>query len=139
MDWYDLCLKYHEITAPSDWSLESLPHDWQRELAALWRLEADINNGGYLQFICNWGMSNHAVASAALYRIAAFQMQAIVDSAYLIASKYVVDEFPDWDKLHALLPQDDYQRIMDLSYEFMEYPDDIESLGSAVFGPLEGQ
>ena len=87
MHWYDLCLKFHEMTASSDWSLDSLVHDWQRKLAALWRLEADTNNGGYLQFVCNWGMSNHAHASAALQRIAAFQMQAIVDSAYLIVSK----------------------------------------------------
>ena len=24
-------------------------------LVALWRMEADINNGGFMQFLCNWG------------------------------------------------------------------------------------
>nr|WP_279086722.1 DUF2442 domain-containing protein [Comamonas thiooxydans] len=31
----------------------------QRELVALWRMEADINNGGFLQFLGNWGVENH--------------------------------------------------------------------------------
>jgi hypothetical protein len=31
----------------------------QHELVALWRMEADINNGGFLQFLGNWGVENH--------------------------------------------------------------------------------
>lgn len=27
----------------------------EQELVLIWRAEADIGNGGILQFVCNWG------------------------------------------------------------------------------------
>ena len=44
MDWYDLTDKYHGKTLEADGNLSSLSHDWQRELAAVWRLRL-VNNG----------------------------------------------------------------------------------------------
>lgn len=35
------------------WSLDALS-DEDQQLVALWRMEADINNGGFMQFLCNW-------------------------------------------------------------------------------------
>lgn len=37
-----------------DWRLDALSAQDQL-LVALWRMEADINNGGFMQFLCNWG------------------------------------------------------------------------------------
>src|SRR5437764_129635 len=45
MNWYDITEEYHKRTFEHDGRLSSLQADWQRELAALWRLEADVNNG----------------------------------------------------------------------------------------------
>lgn len=41
------------------------------EVIALWRLQADGYNGGFIQFFCNWGEENCAVAMQALQRIGA--------------------------------------------------------------------
>jgi hypothetical protein len=54
VNWYDLTSEYHRRTFGEDCRLAALPAEWQRELAALWRLEADVNNGAYLQFLANW-------------------------------------------------------------------------------------
>ncbi|KAG1537443.1 hypothetical protein G6F50_014864 [Rhizopus delemar] len=35
------------------WALDALS-DEDQQLVALWRMEADINNGGFMQFLCNW-------------------------------------------------------------------------------------
>src|SRR5206468_4188221 len=54
MTWFDLCGALHERTFAHGAGLSSLSNEWERELAALWRLEADVNNGAYLQFLANW-------------------------------------------------------------------------------------
>src|SRR5687767_8604146 len=59
MDWYEVTSRYHQRTLAHDAELSSLPEVWQRELAALWRLEADVNNGAYLQFLTNWRRENY--------------------------------------------------------------------------------
>jgi Domain of unknown function (DUF4375) len=79
VDWYEATGKYHERTLAHDGHLASLPAEWQRELAALWRLEADVNNGAYLQFLSNWGRDSYEYASRALRKIGAHKMAAIVD------------------------------------------------------------
>ena len=66
MDWPTLTGKYHGLTFAHDSRLTSLPEEWQRELAALWRLEADVNNGAYLQFLVNWGKESYRIALQAL-------------------------------------------------------------------------
>jgi len=63
MDWYEVTGRYHEKTLAQDGRLASLPEEWQRELAALWRLEADVNNGCYLQFLTNWGRESYECAA----------------------------------------------------------------------------
>ena len=37
-----------------DGKLESM-NGREQELVLIWRAEADIGNGGILQFVCNWG------------------------------------------------------------------------------------
>ncbi|MCI0379160.1 MAG: DMP19 family protein [Gemmataceae bacterium] len=66
MDWFEVTSKYHEQTFSHNCRLTSLSEDWQRELAAIWRLEADVNNGAYLQFLSNWGRESYIYASQAL-------------------------------------------------------------------------
>src|SRR5262249_46900008 len=79
MDWYDVTGKYHEKTFAHECRLSMLPEEWQRELAAIWRLEADVNNGAYLQFLSNWGRESYVYASQALKKIGARKMAEIVD------------------------------------------------------------
>jgi hypothetical protein len=150
MDWYDLTDKYHGLAIDSDADLECLPEEWQRELAALWRLEADVNNGGYLQFLQNWGVRSHEYALAALKKIDANRMENLVSECYSILKNEVDPEQLDQDQLLGLLPNEQVgsegvvkpepvlsqtamSRIYELSYEFMDYPDDLPTLGSAYY------
>jgi hypothetical protein len=146
--------KYHERTFEHDGRLSSLPAKWQRELAALWRLEADVNNGAYLQFLRNWGRENYIYASQALKRIGACQMADIIDRCQALVDEHFGSEEKSPDELGQLLPNAviDCQgklikdagsvlpepvvaRIHELSYDFMGYPDDIARLGLKYYRP----
>jgi len=147
MDWFDATSKYHERTFPHDCRLDSLGHDWQREMAALWRLEADVNNGGYLQFLENWGRESYVYASQGLKRMGALRMARIVDACQAIVDEHYSTVgkageqvgslapyraiMPDGTEARGdgVLPEAAIARILELSYEFMEYPDSLEDLG----------
>src|SRR5262245_14584248 len=92
MDWYKATGDYHGRTFLNEGRLSSLPEDWQRELAALWRLEADVNNGGYLQFLANWGREAYIYASQALNKIGAHKMAAIVDRCQALVDEHCISE-----------------------------------------------
>jgi hypothetical protein len=146
--WYDATNEYHGRTFPHEGELSSLPAQWQRELAALWRLEADVNNGGYLQFLENWGRESYVYASQALKKIGARKMAEIVDGCQTLVDEHFPLEGKSPEELRVLLPNavldcdgvlvKDYgsvlpdailARINELSFQFMEYPDDVSTLG----------
>src|SRR5262245_37873197 len=148
MDWYDLTGKYHERTFAHECRLSSLSEDWERELAALWRLEADVNNGAYLQFLVNWGRESYAYASQALKKIGARKMAEIVDRCQAFVDEHFNSGEASREQLQALLPnrviahsgelvkdagsilpEPIVERIYELSYEFMSYPESIAQLG----------
>ena len=56
--WFDFTSAYVEklnAAGGSDWSILT-PEE--QELAALWKLEMDMYNGGFVQFFCNWERQN---------------------------------------------------------------------------------
>ncbi len=153
MDWYDVTGKYHEKTFAHDGCLSSLPEIWQRDPAATWRLEADMNNGGYIQFLANWGRESYEYGSRGLRRIGASAMANIVDRCQALIDEHCDTKGRSQLELQRLisshrigidgcvtkeqgseLPEIVTERIMALSYEFMDYPDDIAALGLAYFG-----
>ena len=152
VDWYDITGKYHELTFDHDCDLESLPEEWQRELAAVWRLEADVNNGGYLQFFTNWGADSYRYGLAALRKIGAKQMAMIIEDCHATLSAAVDIDNLNADDLNALmpnpmigpdgqtikeagstLPDSALNQIYDLSYRFMDYPEDLPELGLSYY------
>jgi hypothetical protein len=154
MNWFDITRKYHEQTATHDARLSSLPEEWQRELAALWRLEADVNNGAYLQFFCNWGRESYVYASQALKKIGARKMAEIIDRCQALVDEHFNSEVASAEQLQALmpntvigvdgevvkeagsiLPDPVVARIVELSYKFMNYPEDIARLGLKHYTP----
>jgi hypothetical protein len=148
MDWYDATGKYHERTFAHECRLSSLSEDWQRELAAVWRLEADVNNGGYLQFLANWGRESYVYARQALKKIGARKMAEIVDRCQALVDEHFNCEGASHEQMQDLmpnpvigrdgdlvkdagstLPDPVVERINELSFEFMKYPDDLAQLG----------
>src|SRR5262245_43063995 len=148
MDWYEATGKYHEQTFPHECRLSSLPQVWQRELAAIWRLEAEVNDGAYLQFLSNWGRESYVYASQALKQIGARRMAEIVDRCQALVDEHLKVEGASQEQMQSLmsnpvigpdgelikeagstLPDSVLDRINELSYEFMSYPEDVAKLG----------
>jgi hypothetical protein len=147
LDWFDVCAAPHERTFAHDCRLSSLPNESDRELAALWRAETDIFNGAYLQFLANWGRESYVYASQALKKIGAHQKADIVDRCQTLVDEHFDCEGKSADELRCLvpnavlgsdgksikeagsvLPEPVVARIYDLSYEFMNHPEDVEQL-----------
>ncbi len=154
MDWYDVTGTYHEQTFSQDCRLSSLPHDWQRELAAIRRLEADVNNGAYLQFFANWGRESYVYASQALKKIGTRKLAEIIDRCQALVDEHFSCEGASHEQMQSLMPNPTIgrdgkvikeagsilpdlvvERISELSYEFMNYPDDIATLGLKHYRP----
>lgn len=113
----------------ADWQLDALPLR-EQQLAALWRLEADVNNGGFLQFFCNWGEATCRTATAALADIGALQMHSLVQQM-----RAVLDRLDGSPKIQALM--DLYKQLSPVELDtletldeaFWEYPDRLSRLG----------
>lgn len=50
--WLDYAAAFVQQKNASDWNTLATH---EQEIAALWLLEADVYNGGFVQFFCNWG------------------------------------------------------------------------------------
>jgi hypothetical protein len=154
MDWYDATGKYHDQTFSHECRLFSLPEEWQRELAAIWRLEADVNNGAYLQFLSNWGRESYVYASQALKKMGARKMAEIIDRCQALVDEHFSSDDASHEQLQNLmpnpvigrggelikeagsvLPNSVVDRINELSYEFMNYPEDLAQLGLRYYQP----
>lgn len=113
----------------ADWQLDALPLR-EQQLAALWRLEADVNNGGFLQFFCNWGEATCRTAVTALTDIGALQMHSLVQQM-----RAVLDRLDGSPKIQALM--DLYQQLSPAELDTLEtldeafwaYPDRLSKLG----------
>ncbi len=154
MDWYEAASAYW-LNTPDDAGLESLPSEWQRELVALMLVNREVNNGGYLQFFVNHGREAYEYASRALRAIGARQMADIIDRCQAILDEHFLAEGRSADERNQLLPdriigrdgrtikepgsvlpEAVRARVLELSYEFMGYPDDVADLAQRHYGPL---
>ena len=154
MDWYEAAEKYDRQTWEQDGRLSSLPADWQRELAALWRLDRNVNNGAYLQFLVNCGRESYDYASRALKRMGARKTAEIIDTCQSLIDEHFLCEGKSGDELAVLLPnqiisregktikepgsvlpESVRDRISELSYEYMNYPEDFGPLAEGYFRP----
>lgn len=155
MDWYDAANMYRKRTWPHDGRLSVLTEEWQRELVALMLVDREINNGAYLQFFANHGREVYEYASRALKVIGAKRMADIVDACQalidehsptagmtaaereqLLPNQIIGRDGKTVKKAGSALPDSVLDRIMELSYEFMRYPDPVGDLAQAYYGPL---
>jgi uncharacterized protein DUF4375 len=153
VDWYEITLKYAKRTWDHESRLSSLPAEWQRELAALHRLESNVFNGAYLQFLSNCGRESYSYASRALKRIGALRTAAIVDLCQALVDEHFDCEGKSEDLAQLLpnpilgrdgqtikeagsvLPEPVIARIYELSFEIMNFPDDWSRLGFIHYRP----
>jgi hypothetical protein len=155
MEWYVAANEFERRTDAHNGRLESLSTEWQRELVALERLHRDVLNGGYLQFLVNGGRESYVYASRALKTIGAHRMADIIDRCQALVDKHFPSVRKSRNNLESLLPNAVVdpqgnvikkagsvlpevvcERISELSYEFMDFPDDSNTLAQRHYGPL---
>lgn len=109
----------------------------QHELVALWRMEADINNGGFLQFLGNWGVHNHEIALQALRAIGAPRTHQCLQDMFATLQRF--EDAPgnvELSDLPALLTDAEQEQLQALDEAFWEYPERLSRLVVLHYGPV---
>jgi hypothetical protein len=114
----------------ASWNLEALDAD-DRDVVALWRMEADINNGGFLQFFGNWADATCSLALAALSALGATEMHAIVRRMRAILERLEHgSEVVSLGTLAAHLTEAEHAEMQRLDEAFWKYPDRLSRLAT---------
>ncbi len=116
--WDDYSIEFNSklVDSGGDWS--RLDED-EQEIAALWKLYVDINNGGFIQFFCNWGFQCLCYAMRGLKRI---EDTSLYDDTYC----NVLDKFKNDTRLTAYwdipeyLTDEDMERLDAADTQFYE-------------------
>ena len=132
--WEELCKQANDEAKAKGFKLEELPPRSQ-EIVALWRLEADGYNGGFMQFFCNWGEANCRIALSALQAIGADATYAIVARQREILERPKAHPgLKSYDDIWNLLTKDEQREIGDkLDPEFWEAGDEIPKLAALYY------
>ncbi len=117
------------------WSLDALS-DRDQQLVALWRMEADINNGGFMQFLCNWGDPTCQLALRALQAMGAVKTHAILAGMRGLLDRLEDDPaIQELQDLYGAMNEDEQQALDDFDAAYFERPEDLARLGLLHFGP----
>ncbi|TDQ78272.1 DMP19 family protein [Sphingobacterium yanglingense] len=127
-EWFDFTIKYVDKLNDNDGNWDALSEE-EQELAALWRLEADMYNGGFLQFFCNWGPLCFEYAIRALTKLQAEECLAILQQQCGIIMRLENNKEIKalWD-IPKFLTEDELNEISDvLDLKYWDNQDDIVS------------
>lgn len=117
------------------WSLDALS-DVDQHLVALWRMEADINNGGFMQFLCNWGDPTCQLALRALQAMGAVQTHAILAGMRGLLDRLEDDpEIKELTDLYGAMTDEEQAALHAFDEAYFERPEDLARLGLQHFGP----
>ncbi|WP_334071423.1 DMP19 family protein [Paenibacillus sp. A14] len=123
--WYDFAGAFVDKKNASSLRWQVLTSD-EQEIAALWLLEADMYNGGFIQFFCNWGEEAYLYAVRALQAIGAVRALELVTSGYACIERLEQDDRLKqlWD-IPKFLTTEEEARLDELDQRFWEDPDRI--------------
>ncbi|MGZ9586696.1 DMP19 family protein [Paenibacillus marinisediminis] len=121
--WFDYAGAFVDKKNASGWD-KLTPQE--QEIVALWLLEADVYNGGFLQFFCNWGEGAYIHALRALQAIGAVHALEIVQSGYACIEHLSEDNRLTqlWD-IPKFLTDEELDRMDELDTRFWEDQDRI--------------
>ncbi|MFD2556085.1 DMP19 family protein [Sphingobacterium tabacisoli] len=125
-EWFDFTIRFVDKLNESNEDWEALTQE-EQELAALWRLEADMYNGGFLQFFCNWGPVCLEHALRTLTKLGAEECLGILQQQYAIITRLEnnKDMKELWD-IPKFLTEDELHEISDvLDLNYWDNQDDI--------------
>jgi len=109
-----------------DFSDQSAP---QRVFSAIWALESQVNNGGFVQYFGSWDGETANFAPTALRTIGADCCAGIVERALRAVSPGPLPESKDdRERLLESVGGAARARLEELDSEFFSYPDDLTEL-----------
>ncbi|MGF9697058.1 DMP19 family protein [Paenibacillus sp. MABNR03] len=123
--WYEYATTFVDKKNESELGWDGLtPHE--QEITALWLLEVDVFNGGFIQFFCNWGEETYLYVLRALHTIGANQVRNILKEQYGCIEHLADDERLSalWDIPRFLTPEEE-QRLDKLDQQFWNNDDQI--------------
>ncbi|WP_421547208.1 DMP19 family protein [Pseudomonas sp. QD4] len=134
--WEHLCNQALGRLHALEWHLDQVSAKDQA-IVALWRLEADGYNGGFLQFFCNWGDQTYDLAVAALQAIGAERTRELVSRQRQLIDH--LDGHPQlkelWD-IPGLLSDDEHELIsVELDAKLWDVAMEIPALAVRHFYP----
>ena len=109
-----------------DFAERSFP---QKVFSAIWRMEAEINNGGFSQYFFNSSRASAWFVVAALEEIGAPKTASICDRAIAAAFPSGLPE--DLDSIRSAaadFSEDTVEKLWTLDKEFYSYPHDLTDL-----------
>lgn len=139
----DLDKKWFDFTSNYVDKLSEVAQDWaklseeEQGLAALWKLEMDMYNGGFIQFFCNWGFECYTHAVRSLNKLQANECLSIITRQYSI-----IQRLEDDDRLQALwdIPQfltgSEREEIDKLDQQYWDNQDSIVEKTFATYNHL---
>lgn len=134
--WEHLCNQSLGRLHALEWQLDKIDSTDQA-IVALWRLEADGYNGGFLQFFCNWGDQTYELALAALKAIGAERTRELVSRQRQLIDH--LDGHPQlkelWD-IPGLLSEAEHELISgELDSQLWDIAEEIPALAVRHFYP----
>ncbi len=112
--WDEFAIEYNdklESECNGDW--EKL-NETEKEIAALWKLTADVFNEGLLEFFVNWGYDCYTYAMRGIKRVGCDELYKLLDNAY----KKVLDKFKNDKRIKSY--EDILQYLSESDNEILE-------------------
>lgn len=106
----------------------------EQEIAALWLLEMDVFNGGFVPFFCNWGEEAYLYALRALHTVGATRVLDIIKTAYGCIAHLEEDERLTglWD-IPKFLTSEEEHKLDTLDQQFWNNEDQIAEKAYAYY------
>lgn len=137
--------KWFDFTSQFVDKLNKNNGDWRKlseseqELAALWKLEMDMHNGGFLQFFTNWGVECYENAVRCLHKIKAEKPLRIITAAYKVIDKYKDDKrLGSYQDLFDIISETEVEKINQLDQEYWRVSDCVIELTFEFYKKLQG-
>lgn len=113
--------------------INEFQHDWKKldtdeqEIAALWKLVVDTNNGGFEQFFTNWGYECYWYAMRGIQRIGDKKLLKLLHNTYMdVFDKFREDKrLTYYSDIFDYLTDEDEEILENTNIEFYETEGDI--------------
>jgi uncharacterized protein DUF4375 len=134
--WQAICDRSLGRLADAGWNVSDLDPRDQR-IVALWRLEADGYNGGFLQFYCNWGEEIYLLAVDGLREVGAEATLEVVQRRRAGLDRVLaLPDIEEYWRIPALLTDEEAQYVAgDLDELFWSAAEELTPRGGSHYLP----